>query len=197
VTNGAPSTPLGTHARPGGVAAVAAGDIAVGVVIGRVSEYFDYFVYGIASVLVFPFIFFPFVPRLDGILLSFTVFALAFIARPIGSIVFFDIQRRWGRSTKLTLALFMLGTCTVGIAFLPGYGAIGYMSIVLLALFRIGQGIALGGSWDGLPSLLALSAPPNRRGWYAMMGQLGASSWSIRSSTPTSRTNSDRRLSTG
>src|SRR5262245_59040068 len=106
--------------------AVAPGDIAVGVVIGRASEYFDYFVYGIASVLVFPFIFFPFMTRLDGILLSFVVFALAFIARPIGSIVFFDIQRRWGRSTKLTLALFVLGTCTVGIAFLPGYGAIGY-----------------------------------------------------------------------
>ncbi|HET7097113.1 MAG TPA: MFS transporter [Casimicrobiaceae bacterium] len=153
---------------------VAPGDIAVGVVIGRASEYFDYFVYGIASVLVFPFIFFPFVTRLDGILLSFCVFALAFIARPIGSIVFFDIQRRWGRSTKLTLALFVLGTCTVGIAFLPGYGAIGYMSYVLLAFFRLGQGIALGGSWDGLPSLLAMSAPPKRRGWYAMLGQLGA-----------------------
>ena len=174
MTNGAPSTPLGTHAPPGGVSAVAPGDIAVGVVIGRASEYFDYFVYGIASVLVFPFIFFPFVARLDGILLSFTVFAVAFIARPIGSIVFFDIQRRWGRSTKLTLALFVLGTSTVGIAFLPGYGALGYASIALLALFRLGQGIALGGSWDGLPSLLALSAPANRRGWYAMLGQLGA-----------------------
>jgi MFS family permease len=154
--------------------AVAPGDIAVGVVIGRASEYFDYFVYGIASVLVFPFIFFPFETRLNGILLSFVVFALAFIARPFGSMVFFDIQRRWGRSTKLTLALFVLGSCTVGIAFLPGYGALGYTSIALLALFRIGQGIALGGSWDGLPSLLALSAPPNRRGWYAMMGQLSA-----------------------
>ena len=173
MTNGA-STPLGEHVGSGGTAAVSPGDIAVGVVIGRSAEYFDYFVYGIASVLVFPFIFFPFVSRLNGILLSFTVFALAFIARPIGSIVFFDIQRRWGRSTKLTLALFVLGTCTVGIAFLPGYGAIGYTSIGLLALFRLGQGIALGGSWDGLPSLLALTAPAKRRGWYAMMGQLGA-----------------------
>ena len=173
MTNGA-STPLGEHVGSGGTAAVSPGDIAVGVVIGRSAEYFDYFVYGIASVLVFPFIFFPFVERLNGILLSFVVFALAFIARPIGSIVFFDIQRRWGRSTKLTLALFVLGTCTVGIAFLPGYGALGYTSIGLLALLRIGQGIATGGSWDGLPSLLALSAPPNRRGWYAMLGQLGA-----------------------
>jgi MFS family permease len=153
---------------------VAPGDIAVGVVIGRTSEYFDYFVYGIASVLVFPFIFFPFESRLDGTVLSFLVFSFAFIARPIGTVVFMAIQRRWGRGTKLTLALLALGSSTVGIAFLPGYGALGYMAIVLLALFRFGQGIALGGSWDGLPSLLALSAPRHRRGWYAMMGQLGA-----------------------
>ncbi len=153
---------------------VAPGDIAVGVIIGRTSEYFDYFVYGIASVLVFPAIFFPFESRLNGTLYSFTIFSFAFIARPIGSIVFMDIQRRWGRGTKLTLALFVLGSSTAGIAFLPGYGSLGYMAIVLLAILRVGQGVALGGSWDGLPSLLALSAPSNRRGWYAMMGQLGA-----------------------
>ena len=140
---------------------VAPGDIAVGVVIGRTSEYFDYFVYGIASVLVFPAIFFPFESPLNGTLYSFTIFSLAFIARPIGSIVFMDIQRRWGRDTKLTLALFLLGGSTAGIAFLPGYGSLGYMAIVLLAILRVGQGIALGGSWDGLPSLLALSAPRN------------------------------------
>jgi MFS family permease len=153
---------------------VAPGDIAVGVVIGRTSEYFDYFVYGIASVLVFPAIFFPFESRLNGTLYSFIIFSFAFIARPIGSIVFMDIQRRWGRGTKLTLALFLLGGSTAGVAFLPGYGNLGYMAIVLLAILRVGQGVALGGSWDGLPSLLALSAPSNRRGWYAMMGQLGA-----------------------
>ena len=155
-------------------AKVAPGDIAVGVIIGRTSEYFDYFVYGIASVLVFPAIFFPFESRLNGTLYSFAIFSFAFIARPIGSIVFMDIQRRWGRGTKLTLALFLLGSCTAGIAFLPGYGTLGYMAIALLAILRVGQGVALGGSWDGLPSLLALSAPKNRRGWYAMMGQLGA-----------------------
>jgi len=175
-SDGLSSTPLERDARAvsSDASAVSPGDIAVGVVIGRASEYFDYFVYGIASVLVFPFIFFPFESRLDGTLYSFAVFSLAFIARPIGTVVFMEIQRRWGRGTKLTLALFALGTSTVGIAFLPGYGALGYMAIVLLAFFRIGQGVALGGSWDGLPSLLALSAPPNRRGWYAMMGQLGA-----------------------
>jgi MFS family permease len=175
-SDGLSSTPLERDARAvsSDASEVSPGDIAVGVIIGRASEYFDYFVYGIASVLVFPFIFFPFESRLNGILYSFAVFSFAFIARPIGSIVFMDIQRRWGRGTKLTLALFLLGSSTAGIAFLPGYGSLGYMAIVLLAVFRIGQGVALGGSWDGLPSLLALSAPPNRRGWYAMMGQLGA-----------------------
>jgi MFS family permease len=171
-----PSTPSKGDARAvsSDPSEIVPGDIAVGVVIGRTSEYFDYFVYGIASVLVFPFIFFPFESRLNGTLLSFVVFSFAFIARPIGTVVFMEIQRRWGRGTKLTLALFGLGTSTAGIAFLPGYDTLGYMAIVLLAVLRVGQGIALGGSWDGLPSLLALSAPRHRRGWYAMMGQLGA-----------------------
>jgi len=153
---------------------VAPGEIAVGVVIGRASEYFDFFVYGIASVLVFPSVFFPFMGKLEGTLWSFAIFALAFISRPVGTIVFMWIQKRWDRGTKLTAALFLLGSCTAGIAFLPGYGTWGIYSIVLLALFRLGQGAALGGSWDGLPSLLALNAPDHRRGWYAMMGQLGA-----------------------
>jgi len=153
---------------------VAPGDIAVGVIIGRTSEYFDFFVYGIASCLVFPSLFFPFVSRLEGTLLAFLVFSFAFIARPIGTVISMAIQRRWGRSTKLTIALFLLGTSTVGIAFLPGYETAGMAAVVLLSIFRVGQGLALGGSWDGLPSLLALNAPEKRRGWYAMLGQLGA-----------------------
>ena len=72
------------------------------------------------------------------------------------------------------MALFLMGASTAGIAFLPTYAEWGSRSIALLALYRIGQGIALGGSWDGLPSLLALNAPPAKRGWYAMLGQLGA-----------------------
>lgn len=155
-------------------AQVAPGDIAVGVVIGRSSENFDFFVYGIASALVFPTVFFPFAPPLQGALYSFALFALAFLARPVGTIAFMEIQRRWGISTKLTASLFLLGTATVCISFLPSYATLGAWSIWLLAFFRILQGIALGGSWDGLPSLLALNAPKRRRGWYAMLGQLGA-----------------------
>ncbi len=153
---------------------VAPGDIAVGVVIGRSSEYFDFFVFGIACALVFPQLFFPFVDGLQGTLYAFAIFSLAFIARPIGTVLSMGIQRRYGRATKLTIALFLLGTSTAGIAFLPSYDAIGHWAIVLLAVLRIGQGLGTGGSWDGLPSLLSLNAPPSRRGWYAMLGQLGA-----------------------
>lgn len=153
---------------------LAPGDIAVGVVIGRASEYFDFFVFGIASVLVFPAVFFPHLERLEGTLWSFAIFALAFIVRPIGSLLSMRIQQRWGRSVKLTAALFLLGCSTAGMALLPGYTSWGSAAITLLALCRVGQGLALGGSWDGLPSLLALNAPEGKRGWYAMLGQLGA-----------------------
>lgn len=162
------------HAVGGDTEHVDPSDVAVGVVIGRASEYFDFFVYGIASALVFPSVFFPFADRLTGTLYAFAIFALAFIARPFGTALSMAIQRRYGREAKLTAAIFMLGTATAGIAFLPTYESVGATAIVLLAVFRIAQGIALGGSWDGLPSLLAMSAPQNRRGWYAMLGQLGA-----------------------
>ncbi|WAC73043.1 MFS transporter [Roseateles sp. SL47] len=154
--------------------AVAPGDIAVGVVIGRASEYFDFFVYGIASVLVFPAIFFPHLERLEGTLWSFALLALAFVVRPIGTLIGMSLQRRFGRGVKLTVALFLLGISTCVIAVLPGYNAWGPAAILALALCRVGQGLALGGSWDGLPSLLAINAPEGRRGWYAMLGQLGA-----------------------
>ncbi|MBC3868904.1 MFS transporter [Undibacterium oligocarboniphilum] len=153
---------------------IAPGEIAIGVVIGRASEYFDFFVYAIASVLVFPAVFFPFEQRLEGTLYSFVIFSFAFLARPIGTVVFMAIQRHLGREAKLTSALVLLGISTAGIAFLPTYSHLGYASIILLSILRVGQGLALGGSWDGLPSLLALNAPQDKRGWYAMLGQLGA-----------------------
>ncbi len=153
---------------------VTPGEIAVGVIIGRSSEYFDFFVFGIASVLVFPSLLFPFLSRLDGTLAAFAIFSVAFVARPFGTAISMAVQRRWGRGTKLTLALFLLGASTAGMAFLPSYAAAGTAAIVALVVLRVGQGLALGGSWDGLPSLLALSAPKERRGWFAMIGQLGA-----------------------
>ncbi|WP_245263229.1 MFS transporter [Azorhizobium doebereinerae] len=149
-------------------------DIAIGVVIGRTSEFFDFFVYAIASVIVFPRLLFPGVDPLTGTLYSFGIFALAFIARPFGTALFLAVDRSQGRGAKLTMALFLMGTCTVAIAFLPAYGQIGVSAVWLLALARIGQGLAWGGAWDGLAPLLAMNAPESRRGWYAMLPQLGA-----------------------
>jgi MFS family permease len=153
---------------------IAPGEIAIGVIVGRTSEFFDFFVYAIASVLVFPAVVFPFVDPLTGTLYSFALFALAFLARPLGSAIFMYVDRNHGKGVKLTIALFLLGGSTMAMAFLPGYASIGIASVWLLALCRIGQGVALGGAWDGLPSLLALNAPEKHRGWYAMIPQLGA-----------------------
>ncbi|RDI15248.1 MFS transporter [Comamonas sp. AG1104] len=153
---------------------VTPGEIAVGVIIGRSSEYFDFFVFGIACVLVFPSLLFPYLSKLDGTLAAFAIFSLAFVARPVGTALSMAVQRAWGRATKLTLALLLLGVCTVGMTFLPSYETAGMKAVWALVILRIGQGLALGGTWDGLPSLLAMSAPPNKRGWYSMIGQLGA-----------------------
>lgn len=153
---------------------VSPGEIALAVVIGRTSEFFDFFVYGIASVLVFPKLLFPDVDPLTATLYSFAIFSLAFVARPFGSVLFMWIGREHGRGVKMTIALFLLGSSTAAISFLPAHGQIGVAAVVILAICRIGQGLAIAGAWDGLASLLSLNAPAGKRGWYAMMPQLGA-----------------------
>ena len=150
------------------------GEIAIGVIIGRTSEFFDFFVFAIASVLVFPKLVFPYLDPLSATFHSFAIFALAFIARPFGTIIFMTIDRIYGRAIKLTIGLFLLGCSTVAIGFLPGFTQIGSTSALILSILRVGQGLALGGTWDGLPSLLSLNVPHKRRGWYAMIPQLGA-----------------------
>ena len=129
---------------------VDAGEIAIGVIIGRTSEFFDFFVYAIASVVVFPQLIFPYAGAVGGTLLSFAIFALAFLFRPLGTVLFIAIDQKFGRGAKLTTALLLLGTSTVSVAFIPSYDSIGIWAPILLALTRIGQGVALGGTWDGL-----------------------------------------------
>jgi MFS family permease len=153
---------------------VDAGDIAIGVIIGRTSEFFDFFVYAIASVLVFPRLVFPYVDPVTATLYSFGLFGLAFAVRPLGTAIFMAIERSYGRTVKMLVSLFMIGTSTVAVGFLPGYAAVGHTSALLLAGLRIGQGLAMGAAWDGMASLLAVNAPQNRRGWFAMLPQLGA-----------------------
>lgn len=166
-----PSRPM--HAGNAHAEHITPGDLAVGVIVGRISQSFDIFVFGLGCVLAFPQAFFPFASRLDGIFYSFAIFALGFIARPLGSMFFQLLQRHFGLATKLTIALFMLGMATAGVAFMPGYATLGWWAILALAVLRFGQGFAMGGSWNGLASLTALMAPRERRGWYAMLAQLG------------------------
>ncbi|WBU57296.1 MFS transporter [Paracoccus sediminicola] len=149
-------------------------DLAIGVVIGRTSEFFDFFVFAIACVLVFPQFIFSFASPVEGILYSFAVLALGFMARPVGTFIFTEVDRRFGRGTKLTAALFLLGLSTVAISFLPSYEQEGWLTVASLCLFRMGQGAALGGAWDGMSSLLALNAPEDKRARYAVLPQIGA-----------------------
>lgn len=149
--------------------------VALGMVIGKASEFFDFFSYGIASILVFPALIFSFAsdPTV-GLTYSLLVFAIGYLTRPLGSALFLAIQRRYGRGSKLTGALLLLGASTAGTAFIPGYASIGSMAVFLLILFRALQGIALGGAFDGLTSVAAANAKPSERSWYTTMPQLGA-----------------------
>ncbi|WBU63998.1 MFS transporter [Paracoccus aerodenitrificans] len=149
-------------------------DISIGVIIGRTSEFFDFFVFAIAAVLVFPQYIFSFASPVAGTLYGFLVLALGFVARPVGTFVFTEIDRRWGRGTKLTTALFLLGLSTVAISFLPSYEQEGWLTVASLCMFRMGQGAAVGGSWDGMSSLLSMQAPDGYKGRYATIPQIGA-----------------------
>ena len=148
-------------------------DVITTVVMARVTDYFGFFVFAIASALVFPTVFFPFLDPIPGTLASFAVFSLAFLARPVASLVGRRLQRRIGRAGKITVALMLLGSATVAIGLLPGYDKIGLLAPVLLAVLRIIQGLGLGGSWDGLTLQLKSAAPKDRAGRYGMVPQLG------------------------
>lgn len=151
-----------------------ADELVITVIMARVTDYFGFFVYAFASVLVFPRLIFPNYELPTAIMLSFAVFPLAFLARPFASQAFKLIEKRAGRSGKITIALFILGGSTMAIGLLPSYESAGWLAPALLVLFRIGQGIGLGGSWDGMTLLLQTNAPAGRKGWYAMIPQLGA-----------------------
>jgi len=153
---------------------ISPGDIAIGVIIGRTSEFFDFFVYALAAVLVFPAMVFPYADPVTATLYSFVLFSLAFVGRPFGTLIFTALDQKHGRGVKLTIALFLLGGPPITIKKMPSYEQVGVLSAWLLGFFRFCQGVALGGSWDGLPSLLSLNAPKKYRGWYAMIPQLGA-----------------------
>jgi MFS family permease len=142
--------------------------------VGTTIEFFDFYIYGTAAVLVFPALFFPPSDPATATLASLATFGIAFLARPIGSALFGHFGDRVGRKTTLVAALLTMGLSTVAIGMLPTYASIGLAAPVLLALCRFGQGLGLGGEWGGAVLLAIENAPPGKRAWYGMFPQLGA-----------------------
>ncbi len=141
---------------------------------GTTIEFFDFYIYATAAVLVFPKLFFPGSDPALATLQSLATFALAFFARPVGSAVFGHFGDRIGRKATLVAALLTMGLSTVCIGLLPTYASIGVLAPVLLALCRFGQGFGLGGEWGGAILLATENAPPGKRAWFGMFPQLGA-----------------------
>ena len=142
--------------------------------IGTTIEFFDFYIYATAAVIVFPKLFFPEGDDTAATLQSLATFALAFFARPVGSAVFGHFGDRIGRKATLVAALLTMGISTVAIGLLPTYASIGVLAPVLLAVCRFGQGLGLGGEWGGAVLLATENAPPGKRAWYGMFPQLGA-----------------------
>ena len=142
--------------------------------IGTTIEFFDFYIFATAAVLVFPKLFFPSTDPASAVLASLATFAIAFFARPVGSALFGHFGDRIGRKATLVAALLTMGLSTVAIGALPTYATIGVASPALLAIFRFGQGLGLGGEWGGAVLLAIENAPPGKRAWYGMFPQLGA-----------------------
>lgn len=145
-----------------------------GSLIGTTIEFFDFYIYANAAVLVFPQLFFPGSDPTTSVIESLATFSIAFFARPIGSAVFGHFGDKIGRKATLVAALLMMGISTVCIGLLPTYQSIGIMAPLLLMLCRFGQGLGLGGEWGGAVLLAIENAPPGKRAWYGMFPQLGA-----------------------
>lgn len=142
--------------------------------IGTTIEFFDFYIYATAAVLVFPHLFFPGEDATTALLASFATFSIAFFARPLGAVVFGHFGDRVGRKATLVAALLTMGVSTVIIGLLPTHAQIGVAAPALLALCRFGQGFGLGGEWGGAVLIATENAPEGKKSWYGMFPQLGA-----------------------
>jgi metabolite-proton symporter len=149
------------------------GRIVLASLIGTAIEFYDFYVYGTAAALVLGSLFFP--PSASGTqtLAAFATFGIAFVARPVGSVLFGHFGDRLGRKSTLVSSLLVMGVSTMLIGCLPGYASAGWAAPALLCLLRLGQGIGLGGEWGGAVLLATENAPPGRRAWFGMFPQLG------------------------
>lgn len=158
-----------THQKPNSKSRVL-----IASMVGTTIEFFDFYIYATAAVLVFPHLFFPTSSAGAATLQSLAVFAVAFIARPVGAAIFGHLGDRVGRKSTLVAALLLMGISTVCIGLLPTYAQIGIVAPFLLVLCRFGQGLGLGGEWSGAILLATENAPEGKRAWYGMFPQLGA-----------------------
>ncbi|QGP80559.1 MFS transporter [Sphingobium sp. CAP-1] len=142
--------------------------------IGTMIEWFDFFIYGVASALVFNRLFFPSFEPIIGTLLAFSTYALGFLARPLGGVIFGHFGDRVGRKKLLMISLLMMGLSTTAIGFLPTYAQIGIWAPIILTLLRLVQGFAVGGEWGGAVLIVAEVAPAHRRGFWTCWPQVGA-----------------------
>ena len=141
--------------------------------IGTTIEWYDFFLYGTAAALVFNRLFFPSFDPLTGTLLAFATFAVGFVARPIGGIVFGHFGDRLGRKKLLMLSLILMGVATTAIGLLPTYASAGAAAPAMLIALRLIQGFAVGGEWGGAVLMIAEYSPARRRGFYASWPQFG------------------------
>lgn len=142
--------------------------------VGTTIEFYDFYVYATAAVLVFPILFFPTGDDTTALLSSFAVFGAAMVARPIGAVVFGHFGDRFGRKATLVASLLTMGIATFLIGCLPTYDNIGWWAALLLLILRLFQGFALGGEWSGAALVATENAPKGKRAWYGTFPQLGA-----------------------
>jgi MFS transporter, MHS family, shikimate and dehydroshikimate transport protein len=148
--------------------------VAIASLIGTAIEWYDFFLYGTAAALIFNKLFFPTFDPWVGTLLAFATYALGFVARPLGGVVFGHYGDTIGRKTMLYLTLAMMGLATAVIGLLPTYATVGAWAAVLLVACRLVQGFGLGGEWGGAVLMAVEHAPEDRRGFYGSWPQLGA-----------------------
>ena len=148
--------------------------VALTALAGTSIEWYDFFLYAAAAALIFPKAFFPETDPTIALLLSFSSFAVGFLARPLGGIIFGHFGDKIGRKKTLIIALMLMGISSTLIGLLPTYGIIGITAPILLTLLRFAQGLAIGGQWGGAMLLVTESAPSNQRGYYGAFAQAGA-----------------------
>ena len=147
--------------------------VVISSLIGAVIEWYDFFLYGVVAGIVFNKIYFPDFDPTVGTVLAFATFAVGFVARPLGGIVFGHFGDKLGRKKMLVLTLEIMGVATVGIGLVPSYETIGILAPILLVLCRLAQGIGIGGEWGGAVLMAFESAPPHKRAFYGSLPQVG------------------------